>query len=736
MPLAFAPFRSPPWRLMPRAAACAALLLAAVAGCSPLHDTGDTAPWNLGLDPSREPERHGAPLGPPADAVDRAQPQPILDLSTGPRLGRPSPARTEARLTDGGVTLNFVNADVGEVLKAVLGDILGLNYALDPGLDAKLTLQTSRPLPLDDVLALLESVLQANGLAFVDVGGAYHVSRADAPGALGPVSVRGDGSGWAGRGTKVIPLSFASAKQLAPVLKSFVPAGASMQVDADRNVVIVSGTRSQVRGVVDVIDTFDVDWLAGMSFGLFPLQHGTASQVAKELEAILDTRAGPLAGVVRIVPLDRINAVLLASPQPGYIARAREWVERLDTGWNESVPKLYVYHVQNSRASDLAQVLEKTFVQSSVARLKAKQITSVAVGDAALPAAGGIGALPQSSLSPAAGTRTDAAPEDTTGDAMLEGVPEPLDTAGAGAPGAEAGGPPSVPRIVADEKNNTLVIYARPRDYRMIEAALKKLDVLPMQVLIEATIAEVTLSDELRYGLQWFFDSGSHSATLSSLASGAVSSAFPGFSYAFASSNARVVLNMLSEITDVHVLSAPQLMVLDHQTAVLQVGDEVPVAVQQARSITDDEAPIVNSISLRETGIILRVTPRVNATGITTLEVEQEVSDVIQTTTSSIDSPTIQQRRVRSVVSVADGETVALAGLIRDNRTGSVSGIPGLSSLPGVGALFGSNVRSKTRTELLILMTPRVVRNPTDARAVTEELRQRLTAPQFSLPDR
>jgi general secretion pathway protein D len=268
----------------------------------------------------------------------------------------------------------------------------------------------------------------------------------------------------------------------------------------------------------------------------------------------------------------------------------------------------------------------------------------------------------------------------------------------------------------------------------MIEGALKRLDILPLQVLIEATIAEVTLNDQLNYGLQWFFQNGNHSLSLSRAATGQVLPIFPGFDYLFASPNARVVLNLLSEVTTVNVLSAPQLMVLDHQTATLQVGDEVPIAVQQARSVTNPDAPIVNSISLRDTGVILKVTPRVNASGMTILEVEQEVSDVARTTTSSIDSPTIQQRRIRSVVSVADGESVALGGLIRDNHSTSKEGIPYLSSIPVVGALFSGNTRTKNRTELLILMTPRVVRNPTDARSVTDELRRRLTAPQFAPP--
>jgi general secretion pathway protein D len=254
-------------------------------------------------------------------------------------------------------------------------------------------------------------------------------------------------------------------------------------------------------------------------------------------------------------------------------------------------------------------------------------------------------------------------------------------------------------------------------------------------VLIEATVAEVTLTDDLKFGLQWFFRAGGpNNFTLSSLATGAVSPVFPGFDYVLNKTSPRVVLNALSSMTDVNVLSAPQLMVLDHQTATLQVGDEVPIAVQQARSVTDANAPIVNSIELRDTGVILKVTPGVNSTGITTLQIEQEVSDVSRTTSSDIDSPTIQQRKVKSVVSVADGETIALGGLIRENYSKGKDGLPYLSDIPGLGLLFGQRTRSKSRTELLILLTPKVVRNPTEAKAVTDELRQRLSSFRFANP--
>ncbi len=250
---------------------------------------------------------------------------------------------------------------------------------------------------------------------------------------------------------------------------------------------------------------------------------------------------------------------------------------------------------------------------------------------------------------------------------------------------------------------------------------------VPLQALIEATIAEVTLVDNLEYGLQWFFRSADSSATFSGITSGAVAPSFPGFSYFLNATDVQVVLNALTEITDVRVISSPQLMVLNNETARLQIGDEVPVTVQAVQSIDDPAAPVVSTVEYRETGVILEVTPRVNAGGLVVLDIVQEVSSVVETTSSTLNSPTIQQRLIESSIAVQSGETVALGGLIQDTRTEIVTGIPVLSSIPILGNLFKTTTNRIDRTELLVLLTPRVIRDLQDARDVTEELRERLS---------
>ncbi len=282
--------------------------------------------------------------------------------------------------------------------------------------------------------------------------------------------------------------------------------------------------------------------------------------------------------------------------------------------------------------------------------------------------------------------------------------------------------------ITADEVNNALVILAAPREYAVIEAALRQLDTVPLQVLLEAAVAEVTLTNQLSYGVQYFLQKGRNQAFLTESTSSAIAADLPGFAYVFSGNAIRTILSALEQVTTVNVVSAPQLLVLNNQTATLQVGDQVPIATQSAVSVAVPGAPVVNSIEFRDTGVILKVTPRVNEGGLVLMDISQEVSDVSQTTTSTLNSPTIQQRKIKSTVAVQDGETIALGGLIKDSRTHSRNGIPLLQDIPIVGGLFGVTSDEVMRTELLVLITPRVVESLQKARAVTEELRSKLPA--------
>lgn len=299
---------------------------------------------------------------------------------------------------------------------------------------------------------------------------------------------------------------------------------------------------------------------------------------------------------------------------------------------------------------------------------------------------------------------------------------------------APPGGPASAPRrragapsIVADPAENSLVIYASAADHERLSAMMAQLDRLPTQVLLEATIAEVSLGDELNFGLRWFFESGNVTGTLTDVASGGISSVFPGFSYLFSTGSMRVVLNALSSVTDVKIVSSPTLMVLDNKEATLQVGDQVPIITQQSRSTIDPDAPVVNSVEMKDTGVILSVRPHVNESGRVVLDINQEVSSVVATTTSGIDSPTIRQRKLTTTVVVADGESLALGGLIQDRDGLKRTKLPLLGDIPGVGNMFRRKETSIQRTELIIFIQPRIVHDVGEARRITDDYRDQLT---------
>ena len=290
-------------------------------------------------------------------------------------------------------------------------------------------------------------------------------------------------------------------------------------------------------------------------------------------------------------------------------------------------------------------------------------------------------------------------------------------------------------RVHADDGNNSLVILATPEQYKALEQVIDMLDVTPNQVLLEATIAEVTLKDDLAYGFTWFLQENDFNIAFSDAANGAVAQSFPGFSVLANGSDGRAALSAVASVTDVKVLSSPSLMVLDNRTATLQVGDQVPIVTQTAVSTVDPDAPIVNQVSLRDTGVILKVTPRVNEGGRVMLDIEQEVSDVVETQTSGIDSPTIQQRRIQTTVSVDNGSTIALGGLIRDRVTDVGTKIPLLGDIPGLGNLFRTTSQRSERTELVVLITPRVVAGPQDSQRITEELRDSMRSVNAAIED-
>jgi general secretion pathway protein D len=628
----------------------------------------------------------------------------------------PPPPPPRQALRDGPVNLNFPAVDVRSVAQAILGDTLRLPFAVDPSVQGTITVETPRPIQRADVLAFFEQALTNANLALVQRAGVYTVvpggvARGEAP-VVGPADT--------GFGNEAVELKFVNADQLRQLLDPLVPNAVALG-DPTRNVLVISGNEVQRRALRELIAQFDVDWLRGMSFAMYVPQRTDARLIAPELDKLLNAPGSPSAGLVRLITMDRLNGILAISSQAQYLEDARRFIEVLDREGESSERRMFVYHVQNGRAADLTKVLDGAF-GIATSKEATTNIEPAQINDVSGPPAPTV-------QSPANGFNQGLSAR-APGAAVDSGR-------GTGNQQQPSTGPDAI-TITADEVNNAIVVYATPRNYAVIEDALRKLDVPPLQVMIDASVSEVTLNHALQYGLQWSFTSGNSSGALTQpnnvtgVANSTPQQNFPGFSYLYSGMNFQATFNALAQLTDVHVLSAPKLMVLNNHTATIDVGDEVPISTGSAVSTETAGAPIVNSIDYREVGVILKITPRVNSGGLVLLDIAQEVSGVLpQAETSAnsgsgIVSPTFEERKIATSIAVQDGQTVALGGLIKNEVDKGRSTIPLLGSIPILGHLFGDTTGTLVRTELIVLLTPHVVRTPVDAQAITDELKSKI----------
>ena len=666
----------------------------------------------------------------PASPLDSREVRATILRGSGSPVAVPT--RPVVVLPTGDISLNFPTADVQAVAKAILGDTLHIPFTIDPSLHNQVTVQTPHPIRRQDVLPFFEQALLPASLVLTNHGGSYaivpsNIARAQAP-AVGPTDP--------GFGNETIVLNFVNAEEMRKLLDPLVP-GAISIADPTRNVLVVSGDGVQRKALRDLVAEFDVDWLKGMSFALFVPQRTDARLIAPELEKLLNAPGAQSAGLVRLIAMDRLNGILAITSQPQYLDDVRRFVEVLDREGESAERRVFVYHVQNSRAADLAKVLNAAFghggSSGSQSDTDATSLTDhTPPSPSSVPPPPGQGGFVYNGQANPVNGRPNPAQTSLEGDSSARSAPG----GGGGAGGAS---------ITADEANNAIVVFATPRDYALIADALAKLDVPPLQVMIDASISEVTLNHNLQYGIQWAFQAGRLGGALSqgtqtvttNPTTGATTVTnpgplqnFPGLSFLYQGNGVSATLNALATVTDVTVLSAPKLVVLNNHTATIEVGDQVPISTGSATSTLTSGAPIVNSIEYRDTGIILKVTPRVNSGGLVLLDIAQEVSNVIPPASSQTSvqdtSPTISQRKIATSVAVQDGETIALGGLISNQVSKGRSTVPLLGNIPVLGHLFGDTTGGLLRTELVVLLTPHVVRTPVDADAITRELRDKI----------
>ncbi|SOE38325.1 general secretion pathway protein D [Delftia acidovorans] len=715
--------------------------------------------------------------------------------------------------------LNFEDAPLSQVVRTVLGDILSLDYVLHPPITGNITLSTRSAIPADQILNLLETALQANGMAMVrDARGTYHVGRVDALKSIGATvrQATTDKPLAPGYGTIIVPLQYIGANEMAAILRPMVPGDAIVRVDNIRNLLVMAGSRAQAEGWLDMVRTFDVNLLEGMSVGVFPLKYVSIQEVSAALQVMNGGGAGgaavpgapgaaggsvrpgaavgaaaaasagavtslsegnPMFGALRIIPIERLNSVIVITPRAAYLDEARRWLAKLDQpGSGGSQPQLNIYRVQNGNAKHLAGVLAGIFggsaggstANSGVAPGLGTSTSGTSAfgnnsfgnsgfGNSGFGSSGfggggfgssgfggsgfggggfGSGGFGNSGFGSNSGQRFGST---TSGVGNQAGTGQGMVSANLG----------SV-RVMADELNNSVLVWGTPAEFERIEASLKKLDLPPTQVLIEASIVEVTLNDSLQYGLQWAFTgdvgnkgysgtggllgaSTSVGASTVDTSNGALGGAGAlgavalgqGFNYTLKNSlgNIKAVLTALASKTQIKVVASPTLMVLDNHQAAIAVGTQQPY--QSGATIVGTSGTPINNYAFKDTGVNLQVTPSVNAGNLVTMSINQSVTDI-----GGEDEVTKQrsflQRQISSRVAVRSGESIVMGGLIQERSSAGNGGIPYLYDMPVIGKLFGTTSNSGARTELIVIITPRVVRTDIDVREVSDDLREQM----------
>jgi general secretion pathway protein D len=503
---------------------------------------------------------------------------------------------------------------------------------------------------------------------------------------------------------------------MAKLLEPFAVQGAILLTDPARNVLVVAGTRDELANYQETIDTFDVDWIAGMSVGVFSLENASVGELLPALESVFGAKSGtPIAGLFRFIPIERTNAVVVIATRAEHIGQVGEWIARIDRGGGNE-PRLFVYEVRNLLASDVAKYVGNIFGGSvagdSSPRL-APGLTPLSLGTG-----GGLDA--ESSGLQAAGVDSD--PEETS-----EFFRSPSATA---VPG-KGGDPNADIRITAVDVNNQLIVRARPSQWTEIREAIQRLDAVPLQVQIETRILEVALRDSFRFGVQWYLEglaggSGnvSQPGNKQQWALGAapvISSRPDTFFYSFVNSELQVALRAMERDANTKILSAPSLVVVNNRKARIQVGDQIPVTQTYVNTALGGNGS-VGQVEYKDTGVILDVRPRVNPGGLVYLDVVQEVSR--PDTAPAGQNVPIVKRKLTTQVAVQSGQTVLLGGLIRELDSREQNGVPGLQRIPFLGALFRDRFNQRTRTELLVLITPKVIRNGEDAKQVVDDYRR------------
>jgi len=600
-------------------------------------------------------------------------------LSPSPATAWAQAARPEAYL------FAFQDADIVKVVQEML-DSINAPYAIDPAVSGRMSLRIDQRLTRAQLIEALDAALAANGVAMVrDKERLYITPMAKAKSASA-VKAYQPGARRVGYEVVAVPLTYAQPSEVAKALEAIAGKDLLLLPYDKLGLIVIGGGGQDLESALDTLKVFDQNVFADGKLRWFQLTQADAPTVAGEVEKLV--QASGAAGVA-IVPLRRLNGLMVFARSSDVLDRVRDWVARLDVTEGQGASSLWIYHPRHTNAETLARTLST--VMNATNRENAGNLS-----------------LARS------GTTQPSAPAPTAQDRAVTSESQAGSTSSYDSSG----------RVAVDKDSNTLFITGPAADWVKAQKILVEIDRLPNQVLVEASIVEVTLNNDFQFGVDWSALSGDFQIASLNNKSGTVGPSAPGGSITFLHGNIEAAVNALGSVASIQVVSAPKIVVLDSKTARLQIGDQVPVVNQSSQGTSNGNAPIINSIDYRSTGVLLSVTPRISGENQITLEVSQEVSSVAKTSSSGIDSPTIQQRRFESALIVQSGGVVALGGLINSNINSAKSGVPGLKAIPVAGALFSSRSRNQVRTELIVLMSAKILRDQPSANAAMADLFQ------------
>jgi general secretion pathway protein D len=614
----------------------------------------------------------------------------------------------EAVAADGEIVLNFEGESIQSVVHTILGEVLQETFVIGPGVSGQVTFSTSKPVSRDELMPILELLLRWNGATLVFTEGRYHVLPvSDAvKGHLFPEM--GDGERARGYEVRAVPLQYIAAAEMAKILEPYVRPGAIISADQFRHMIFLGGTPEELRNYLKTVEIFDVDWLEGMSVGIFPLQTVDVNSIIIELKQIFGQNAeSPLAGMFRFIPLERLGALMVITFQEEYLYRAEEWVEILDRGAAGSGEQLYVYRVKNLEAPILAGYLTALFGGEGGEPTQNTSRGTLAPGLEAVQV-GSVSDFNQNRL----GMDQQDQPQGVEGGVISIGE--------------------TTIKITSVLETNSLLIQATQAEYNSVLAAIRRIDIEPLQVLIESQVLDVELNEELQFGVNWYL---TNSANLipegTQDISRYVQSATFGASTNFLTTIATPISNgvpfvqatiaALDSVTDVRSLAAPSLLVRNNATATITVGTQVPV---QSSQITTGNQNVVSSAQYVATGVTLTVTPRINPGGLVYMDIQQNVSrpGARDPDISTSGNPPINNKTVTSQVAVQSGQTVFLGGLISEQDSRGRTGLPFLNRVPIIGPLFGSKSKATFRSETLVMITPTVIESSVDLREISKDM--------------